>query len=209
MVAVALRGRAVASSGPWPDGEAPEDDAPNKKVKAVMIDTSVLLDGSPGAFVGAVITGAAQTWSCRLGKKDSRMGLSITAAQQLLTVVYAPIEAAKLLPRTAAAGGSRPSYSECLARSADARKAPRQAEFTTVPALTDPQLQRAFVSFAGLFNSAAGADADIDKAAAEAVTFGKYVGECLDARINSKRLPVAPTSIAMPVGRSGQLPPAE
>lgn len=161
-----------------------------------MTDSGLVLDGLIGALGGGLIVGAAQMWSYRLGKKDTRAALSSNAAQQLLPVVYSATPVLRQLPHTQSPAGSPLSYGERLSASQPMRDALRAAGFTTVPMLNDSRLIaefRQFERYCNVVSSPAVDSGDIFTAVDEAVVYAHHVGDCLNAHINGDPLPPAPT----------------
>lgn len=179
------------------------------RVRAKMTDSGIVLDGLIGALGGALITGAAQMWSYRLGKKDTRAALGSDAAQQLLPVVYSAIPVLRQLPHTDSPAGSPLSYGERLTTSEPMRAALRAADFTTVPILDDSRLRaefRQFKRYCDLVSSPTVDASDIFTAVNETVTYAHHVGDCLNAYINGDPLPPAPV-VSYPSQHVAPLPP--
>jgi hypothetical protein len=159
------------------------------------VDIGVLLDGSLGALVGAVITGGAQIWSFRVGNKTARTGLSLDAARQLLEVVHESKDTLRLLPYTDNAAGSPLSFTERFDRSRPMRDALNHAQFAVVPLLTDPEAGRRFNQFASYCEHVSGpyiGAQDIQSAVEAVMEYGDHARACLTAHINKTALPPEP-----------------
>jgi len=163
-----------------------------------VTDPGLLPDGLIGGLGGALITGTAQVWSYRRGKKDTQATLSSNAAQQLLPVVYSAILVLRQLPYTPSAAGSPRSYEERLTASQPMYEALRAAEFTVLPAISSGRLRGEFRQLVIYCNVAGSPIVDagaIFVAVNEAVTYAHYLGDCISAYISGNPFPAAPVPI--------------
>jgi hypothetical protein len=159
------------------------------------VDVGLLFDGIIGAAIGAFVTGGAQIWSFRMGNKTARAGLSLSAAHELLEVVYETKDTLRLLPHTESSAGSPLSYGERLSTARPMLRSLERAQFVTIPLLTDHEAARRFTQFVRYCDhvSSPKVDAqDIHRAVREVTAYGDHVGECLDAHINGKPLLTEP-----------------
>lgn len=160
------------------------------------MDIGLVLDGSVGALVGALITGSAQIWSFRAGNKTARVDLSLGAARDLLEDVHFSISVLRLLPYTDNLAGSPLSYGERLRNAQPMRDRLAHALFATVPLLTDPKVGQVFTQFADYCTHVSGPTVgaqDIHRAVKEVIRYANFVHGCLSAHINKEPLPQPPT----------------
>jgi hypothetical protein len=158
-----------------------------------------LLDGSIGAVIGGIIgavgTGAAQIWSLRQGKKSARADQSISAAADLLNILYAAKDMLKLLPYTEAAAGSPLSYGERGDRARPMLDELRRAAFVKVPLLTDRELAHRFRLFLAICEYTASTSVDaseVHETVKQADAYADHLHACLVAHIDETPIPAAP-----------------
>jgi len=159
----------------------------------------VLMDGIIGAVIGGAIVAAgtfiAQIWSFREMRKSARAEQSISAAADLLNVLFAAKDTLRLLPYTEAAAGSPLSYGERGDRARPILDELRRAVFTKVPMLTDSELATRFRLFAEIcqFTASTSVDAsDLRQSVTEADAYADHLRACLIAHIDKNPLPAAP-----------------
>jgi hypothetical protein len=159
-----------------------------------------------GGLIGALFTGGAQLLSFYLGRRSARSDLSLTAAGQLLGVIYSSFATLLVLPHTDSPAGSPLSYGERHRTAQPMLDELNRARFTILPLVKDGELARRFGRYAELCEhiSSTYVDAEaIHRATDQVKQYGRSLGDALSAHINRRPLPPE-AEVTIAIGRAGE-----